>query len=351
MEGSSELHDAINNCSGSGDYIVASAINAASAFGSLLICLFVMATILLYKKYIIPTQQLILFLCIAAILASLAMLIDAIADFINPGSHSFSTFCLLSGFIFQQTHASFYISIMAIVVDMYMRIVKQKDTTRFTKLYFFTIFIFPFLFNWIPFIELSYGGTGPWCWIRTVNNNENCTTHKLGVVLKFTNGYIPILAGCIVCIVLYILIVRHLHRLKYTGKYDPQKEKLRKQLIKEAMPFLIYPWVFFAINFISLLTGLVAISLGRSQANITFLWSINGAVGSAQGGIAAVIFGLQLETLQRLFRMKSYLGCCQHKVKEYPAILPDRSDSFVDTEKVTAYTEAMHVCTLNKTEH
>ena len=328
--------------------IIISLINIASASVSFLVSVFVAATILLFKKYVIFTQRLILYLCITAGLYSIAIATGAGPLFPNRDYYDFTAYCSWSGFSMQQTGFMFFIATFVVICDMYLRVVKQKDTTRFEIHYLLAITVLPLIITWIPFIESTYGDVGPWCWIRLYDNNNNCTTNILGLVLRITAVYVPLSVGSMVAILLYILMVRHLYRLKYTGKYDPQKEALRKLRLKEAKPFLIFLWVYLAIVTVSFISNLIGFFV-TSDPNIYLVsQSFNACIGSLQGAVTAIVYGLDLETLRRLVQAKHYPCCWHQKIREYPITIPERTDSYIDQEKVAAYTAAMYMCQLEK---
>ena len=62
-----------------------------------------------------------------------------------------------------------------------------------------SLFITPFVLNWIPFIWGMYGLSGPWCWIKGTRNA--CDDVTLGVTLMVLLFY-----GLIVLIVLFSFI-------------------------------------------------------------------------------------------------------------------------------------------------
>ena len=315
------------------EFVIIAAIGRASASVATLACLLVIGAILLFKSYVLYTQRLILYFSITAALYSLSQVVGTTVLFPKNESYSYTAYCIWSGFFYQQTGWMLMMSLSIVVVDMYVRVVHQKETARYERLFLLAIFVIPLLVNWIPFIGLSYGQAGPWCWIRAVNYDENCTSHVLGLVWRIVLGYGPLLGICIGAGVIYILIVRHIYKYKhkYTGKYDPQKAKIRKMMLKEARPFLIYPWVFLFINAVSLVNRIAGAAVGSNQNSILVLWGSNAVLTSIQGGLAALIFGLDLATLRRLFQASSYTCCCQRKIKEYPMTIAEQSDSFKDT--------------------
>ena len=309
-------------------FLIVAAFNRTSACLAFLACLLVIGTILLFKKYMLYTQRLILYLSVSAALYSLSQAAGASVFFPMNDSYSYSAYCIWSGFFFQHTGWMLLVSLSIVVADMYARVVLQKVTAHREWIYILAIFVFPLLVNWIPFIGPAYGQAGTWCWIRTVNYDDNCSVYVLGRVWQFALAYGPLFVICVVAFVLYILLVRYLYKHKYTGKYDPQKAKQRKMMLKEARPFLIYPWIFLFINGVSLVNRIASAAVGSDQSSILALWGINAALVSSQGGIAAILFGLDLDTLRRLFQVRSYMCCCQRKVKEYPITISEHTDSY-----------------------
>ena len=328
-----EGNGSCNNFTSRG-FIIITAINKASACVTLLACLLVIGTILLFKKYMLYTQRLILYLSVSAALHSLSQAAGASVFFPMNDSYNYSAYCIWSGFFFQYTGWMFLVSLSIIVADMYARVVLQKETPHREWIYILAIFVLPLLVNWIPFIDHAYGQAGPWCWIRSVNYDDNCSIYPLGLVWQVVLLYGPLFTLCIVAIVLSILLVRHLYRHKYTGKYDPHEDKQKKLMLKEAIPFVIYPWIFLFINGVSLMHRIV-VAVTHDQRRILVLWGASVVLTITQGGIATVIFGLDLDTLRRLFQVSSYLCCCQQKVEEYPVNMHEQTDSYRQPRRQT----------------
>ena len=243
-------------------YGAVSAIYTASALVSLLISLFVTATIILFRKYAVFTQRLALYICVTAVIESVFSATRGSAYFPMNNSYSYGAYCVWSGFIFQQSAWMLLNSITVMVVDLYVRVVHQKYTARYELLYLFIIFVLPLLINWIPFIENSYGQAGPWCWIRAVNNDPNCTRHTVGIIFKICLWYLPLYAINITGIILCSLLVLHFCKKSYTAKFDPNSSKMRKQMLREAIPFLIYPSLFVIGTATSLANAIGSLTLG-----------------------------------------------------------------------------------------
>ena len=308
---------------------IIAAVNVAGSFVSLAACLLVIASILMFKKYIIFNQKLILYLSIAGALNSIAAITRATSYFPDNGSYNYNAYCAWSGYSIQVTIWMFYTALLVVIVHTYSTIVKQKDTLNIVKkVYAILIFVPPVLFNLLPFSTSNYGPAGPWCWIRAINFDQNCSKDDFGIVWRYTLSYVPLLGVVLIGILLYILIACHIYRVRFTSMYDPQAGATRKAMLKEIRPFLIYPWLFLIILLISFMNRIVA-TFAKDEDVIVALWILNAAATSSQGGLAAVIFGLDLNTLRRMFNTKTYTCCRRDRVTEYQIHVPDRTDSFV----------------------
>ena len=191
--------------------------------------------------------------------------------------------------------------------------------------------LLPLPFACVPFVTNSYGLAGAWCWIRGVNNDSNCTSHPLGIAFQFGLWYVPLYSIIIIGAIIYIKMVRHLYKNRYTGKYDHMGPTRREQLMKEVIPFLIFPWVFLVI--VTLPAVYRVLDLIFTTDKIMTLSIISAAITPFSGTIAAILFGLDIETVSRLCHLSTYTMCCvKKKVVEYDAH-PTMSDSYVEDDE------------------
>ena len=70
------------------------------------------------------------------------------------------------------------------------RINIHKVSKKIEMVAILSLFITPFVLNWIPFIWGMYGLSGPWCWIKGTRNA--CDDITLGVTLMVLLFYGPI---------------------------------------------------------------------------------------------------------------------------------------------------------------
>ena len=95
---------------------------------------------------------------------------------------------------------------------------------------FVSMFLFPLLFDWIPFTTGSYGSFGPWCWIRSLEND--CSPHKAGLRERKGVAYAPL--GTIVVLTIGLFIAS----LFLLGCTIKKAKKLNKMRITNSVFFL-----------------------------------------------------------------------------------------------------------------
>ena len=119
---------------------------------------------------------------------------------------------------------------------MFVWVAFNKQTDKFEYSYVFFIFVFPWLFTWVPFTVDAFGRAGAWCWIR----NEDIYTCKeiiAGQVLQFVLWYIPLYIILPILIVLYVIILVKIYCYKrrrwswnQTHEDSHQQKKITRQI-------------------------------------------------------------------------------------------------------------------------
>ena len=100
-------------------------------------------------------------------------------------------FCKFSGFA---EHCTGWMELMAtvsITLYVFLWVAFNKHTDNLEYGYVFLIFVFPMLFNWIPFTADAFGQAGAWCWIRN-EDIYTCEEIVAGQVLQFVLWYVPL---------------------------------------------------------------------------------------------------------------------------------------------------------------
>ena len=174
-------------------------------------------------------------------------------------------FCEVDGFLNQYLEGVEFLFTLAIGLVLFLKLCGvttswksrcSKETFtccgwRINKLetcLFASMFCFPLLFDWIPFITTSYGPFGPWCWIRSRENN--CSVHKAGSLERGSLAYGPF--GSIVVVTL-VLFIASLFLLGYAIK---KAEKLAKVRIADSVFFLALMVMLYVLQTVSYFSSL-----------------------------------------------------------------------------------------------
>ena len=316
---------------------------------ALLSCVFIMSMlsiIILFKKYRFFTQRLVLYLAISALSYQIVTMLDFTALHAYSSTSALN-YCRLIGFL---TLITFWWSIMSMVIimtDIFIKVVYDKQTEHFEVIYVLVIFVLPILFDWIPFIQLSYGPVGYVCGIRN-RTIDDCSPFQLGVILQFILFHIPayILLGLVVILLSIALCFIRRQKNKFTGQYDPHAKNLKKKMETEIQPLLYYPFIFIVANIVPLFFTIYSAVEPEDTASIFYIGIVATVVYRLQGILITLAFTLDPETRKKLNRteLKAALKrfCYRDKnTPEYPLEF-SRSDSMFGStfdSKVSNYEE------------
>ena len=314
------------------EYAIVAGLSAASAFVSLLASCFIVALIVLFKKWRFFSQRLVLYLAVSVILESVATIIHRV-DYENETTAFYVRFCQFSAFVEQNTSWIELMAVVSITVYIFVCAVFSKRTDRFELLYLFFIFVFPLLFNWIPFTVDAYGRAGAWCWIKSEDIYSCDSIDVPGRTLQLVLWYVPLYVILIVLISLFVMILIKIHC------YDSRKYKVSKhedkhiheQMSKEIRSLLWYPFIYFMINLIPFINRIHGLAQPNNPS--LALWILSALLFPLQGGFIALAFTLDPDTRKRLKIVHIRAAAkelCQKSgktVKEYPAEhAPQESD-------------------------
>lgn len=282
------------------DYIAIAAVNSAIGGISFIGCLLVIGLIVLFKKYLFFNQRLILYLTIAAALNTLSMLIEATVYY--PQTEAFKHYCRFTGFFQQVAGWTQLLAISCITVELFLKVVLKWQTNKLhiEAVILVVIFVVPLTFNWVPFIKDTYGLSGPWCWIKSYN--ENCTKKDaFGQTLSIALWYGPIYPILLILSLLYIIILISIwhQKYRYEGMYDPERLIRRNLMLKEVRPLLWYPLIFLIIEiFPSINRVYDLVNMEKEYPEV--LWWLHAIVTPLEGGLIAAVYAVDPETRKRL---------------------------------------------------
>ncbi len=173
-------------------------------------------------------ERLLVYVTLAAILPSFGFILHGFEHKYASEYGNTSELCMVSAFLVQTFGWSELLILSGVVVYLFCTVYKFKpvngETTRLIPaevdhveprssghctrkeciwefVFLFFAIIFPFTFNWVPFLYGDYGEAGPWCWITSVQ--FDCTKSKTGFIEQLGLWYIPFIA---ISSVIFVLI-------------------------------------------------------------------------------------------------------------------------------------------------
>ena len=228
----------------------------AFATAATLVYAVTMALIALTKIYRHYTHRLRLYLAAAGLLHAVAIGLEVIPiDIDAPDNTTVSLrdnwggACVAIGFFAQyltifQTLVIVWISLYTLVLVVHQR---QLNQPKHEAAFLLIILLGSFLLSWEPFLHDSYGQSGASCWISDgVGRNSS-----LGPIFKVTINIVPIFVMAFGGLVMLLFSSAILLRGSLK-KDSPLRSKYRMAL-KELLPLMVYPTVYFGIIFVRII--------------------------------------------------------------------------------------------------
>ena len=297
---------------------------------SLICCIFIIFVMVLFCKYRTTAQRIILYLTITIALVSISNILHGTRRGSLEDNH---IYCILTGFLDQVSGWMEVMAICCLTFDLIVKVVYLKfNTARYEWAYLGLIFIFPFIFNWIPFIHSAYGVAGAICWIREYEPGT-CKEDNYPVILRFVLYWVPIYIILTLIFIAYTFarIKAHRRLREYSGRFDPGEQTTRELLVRELRLYQFYPILLASILLMAFISRVVeAID---SDDEFFPLRLVRIIFISIQGPVIAMVFLFEYDTRHQLCHYNSIKAalfdwCCyckQRKVKEYVIITDQKS--------------------------
>lgn len=313
-------------------YTAVVVVRSILAFVASLFILCMIGIIVFFQKYLFFTQRMIMYLAISSFTYSIVTVFN-VSSLNARTSDAALNYCILMGFLEQVLVWWEVMAVTSIVIQLFIKTVFDKTTEKFEIVYILMIFLFPFLFSWIPFIHNAYGPAGLVCWIR-IFNLDDCHVFHTGSAYALTLFYLPVFVIMIVLVILMSVSFIFIHRRRkiWVGTYN-RDSKLEKAMEQEIRPLIYYPFIFIVINVINYVAYLY-ISYGNNDVARFVLGTISTFVYRLQGILITLVFTLDKQTRKKLNKAEikaGFLRICSRKssknVCAYPAQKIERSDS------------------------
>ena len=318
------------------DYVIVAAVSAGSAMVSVLCCVFVICLIFLFKKHYFFIQRIILYHCLAALFRSLSTILRLHRLGYQNETAALNAVCVLSAFTNQTSLWVLIVDYYVITFTLLMTAVFRKNVSRLEGLFVVLIFIFPLTFNWIPFINNSYGRFGPWCWIRRIDYSD-CSEYQFGRILQIVLWNAPFVLLVITLVPMYITTIAYIavqmcckrKKKEEHLRDDPDGERLKRHLHDEVWwSILFLPFGVLFFNIFPLIR-MIYEAANDGEPSYT-IWMLSVIFSPLQGGYIALIYVLDRQTLKRLTYSNMKARLTRKKtVTEYPMVCDGISDSTV----------------------
>ena len=326
-------------------YVTVAAVSAGSAIVSALCCIFVICLVILLKKHYFFIQRLILYHCLAALFRSVAIVMRFQRLGNDRETKSLTVLCAISGFMDQLSLWYLMVDFSALTFTLLMTAVFKKNVARLEGLYVVLIFVFPLSFNWIPFINDTYGRFGAWYWIRNLNYDD-CSEHIFGSILQNVLWKVPTYIFLATIIPVYLLVIAFLAKQRCCPKgwggvtHNQEEDTLRRTLNEEVWPLLFFPLGALVLNLLPLANEIYeTVYIDEPSYELSLASAI---FSPLQGGYIALVYTLDCHTIKRL-SYSHWVGRLREgrhtTVQEYPAESCRLSDS-ITSKEAASYTRS-----------
>ena len=195
-------------------------------------------------------------------------------------------FCKADGFLNQYFGSVQLLFALGISSIIFFKVILKKNTEKKLTcccgkgmkkevLFLFVVFIIPALLDLIPFITDSYGSTGPWCWIHSIN--KNCTTDTAGLAEQIALWNVPF--GLMALLTLLLVI-----GAPCLVCYACCKFGIRRGIV-DSLPSLVISLIFLLLTCIMYTAEVAIRSLSSFYHNNLVTWKIY-AVSAPLGQLA-----------------------------------------------------------------
>ena len=297
--------------------------NGTTSSISLLCCIFVIALMIIYKKYVFTIQRLILYLTVSTILNSITHILES--------ALSSEGYCTVIAFFNLYSAYCVLFSIDCFLVEMIYRVKYFRETGAIEWLYIPAIFLTPLLVVWIPLLTGSFGRVNGICKIVTINS-DTCELEIKGLIMHLVFWWIPLYLTFIVSALAYVYILWKLWRSKkrYTAVLELDRELMYQKTVSDINYLKWYPLIYGILNIIPVISSTVYHIKPATLKLPLYFFSI--VVRGLQGGFIAIAATLDPKTRKRMKwrHIKAAFienVLCRDSIEEYPIITSNYTDS------------------------
>lgn len=296
------------------------------SFLSSLFIVSMIAIMIFFQRYKFFTQRLSLYLATSALSFAIATCLDVSANSSYTNIDALR-YCQFIGFVEIVTIWWFNIATAISMLVVFVEVVLKRSTDRLELLFVLVIFGFPLSFTWIPFITSHYGPVGYFCWITTINIEEDCQSDTIGTILNLILYYVPtyFIMVVISCLLLMAFVsVRRERKGVKLGHQRTDESKIQKKLESELRPLMLYPLIVLVTNVFGIMT-LIGTLINAESVAVYVLHILSTIAFRLQGILITLAYTLQTDTRNKLKRSEvkkqlQHCSMCFDRKKESEAV-------------------------------
>ncbi|XP_066927575.1 cyclic AMP receptor-like protein A [Clytia hemisphaerica] len=201
-------------------------ISSASLF--LVISLFIILIIWVFKLYHSFLQRLILYISLCSAVLCITFLLG------NINTNHNNAFCFVQALSMHYFSWATLSWVICTTINMVF-ILRQLNTEKSERWYHLFVWLNSAFWTIIPAVIGDFGKTEIWCWI-TIQHP----------ILKFTVWYIPLLLVCMLMIVVYCYIFFHNKKVSRSAStvYSIDKSEEKRLNKQEVKPLIGFPFIY-----------------------------------------------------------------------------------------------------------
>jgi len=300
-------------------YSIVAAVTAGSGAISVVANVIALVFIVLFKWWSFFSQRLVIYLLLANTCTGVSTVLLRI-DYNNEMDPPYNDFCQFSGFLSQVTGWMVLNTYICIMASLLLKVNFNINFERLDIAAVLLIFVSPLVVSWIPFAPNVYGKAGAWCWIMSVDRNQQCDPNVTGQIMQIVLWYLPLYLVLVILIIIYSIVLAKVCRNKKKWRIDQSDKSERQNALKYSLGLMAFPLIYFLTNIFPLINRLQG--LFRPNNPSPTLWFISGIFYPQQGTGVVLIFLWSLRHVMTVGRIKAAWDNWFHRVKinEYPII-------------------------------
>ena len=267
---------------------------ASSGAVSSVMCSIAILLVLYLKMYKYFVYRLALYQVFSSLFFSLSEVIVLMMTNYTSDNKYYIIACRTTAFLVQYTMGVKLLFTLCLMFHLFNLAVCLKNLQSFEIAYIIVSIFFPLLVDWIPFVHDFYDLAGPWCWIRDWNNDCPSQKDMIGIIEQFSLWYGPLFISLTLCLIAVVIILFVLVKRAYVSRSNESElllvqESRNKTALKEILPLLAYPIIFFVLALFPLIDRIYGAISPHGSFNLLLIHALSEASWGSFSALALLV--------------------------------------------------------------